>query len=109
MTATNPLSCIICQGRDGTHERGCKNDRDDRMWMWLNPHEESGEAECGCWLGYDDGHDAMFEMCILHLAADDLLEALKRAEAEITDPNRGPSGPKNTLQVINAALAKVAP
>ena len=39
-------------------------------------------------------------------AAPEMLEALKRAEAEITDPNRGPSGPLGTLAIIRAAIAK---
>lgn len=39
-------------------------------------------------------------------AAPELLTALGRARLEITDPNRGSSGPAPALQIIDAALIK---
>jgi len=39
-------------------------------------------------------------------AAPELLEACKQALSEFADPNRGPSGPAYTIEVIKQAIAK---
>jgi len=39
-------------------------------------------------------------------SAPDLLAACQAALGELTDPNRGPSGPEPTIATVRAALAK---
>lgn len=45
-------------------------------FIYLNEHEESGIAECGCRLSHDEFGNAKFIMCKMHEAAPQLVKAL---------------------------------
>lgn len=54
----------------------------------------------------DEIESRLNEYETLEQTSADLLEALRRARAELVDPNRGPSGPKPTIAAIDEAIRK---
>lgn len=51
----------------------------DEPFIWLQPYEQEGDADCGCrLLRNDETESPSFTLCALHAAAPDLMTALIR-------------------------------
>ena len=76
-------------------------------YIWLQPNENEGVADCGCSLTYDDDGDASVTLCRMHEAAPALVEAL-RAFVEWGRTFTGPRDPHSPHTLLIAGVAALA-
>jgi len=89
--------------------------RKQRPYIWLQEHEQSGQADCGCKLKVGTTGAALW-FCSIHETAPELLEALRAIKARINGEwdhpaltKQGPLNsitPQDILEIAEKAIAK---